>query len=150
MCRTLLTPACTNFSTRSKPSSTRLVRVSLPPFLPCGRSAKPLPLRPAASRRRSAVSTAGKGREPFCRASYQTARELRAASKGERAVTFCVGINVHEGLVGIADTRVLSGSECITARKVTVYQQNGQAMFLMTSGLRSLRDKALTYFAEVV
>ena len=65
-------------------------------------------------------------------------------------MTFCLGINVHEGLVGIADTRVLSGSECITARKVTVYQQNDQVMFLMTSGLRSLRDKALTYFDEVI
>jgi len=64
-------------------------------------------------------------------------------------VTFCLGINVHEGLVGIADTRVLSGNECISARKVSVYQQDGQAIFLMTSGLRSLRDKALTYFDEV-
>jgi hypothetical protein len=58
-------------------------------------------------------------------------------------VTFCLGINVHEGLVGIADTRVLSRSECITARKVTVYQENDQTMFVMTSGLRSLRDKDL-------
>jgi putative proteasome-type protease len=65
-------------------------------------------------------------------------------------VTFCLGINVHEGLVGLADTRVLSGSECITARKVTIYQQDGQTMFLMTSGLRSLRDKALTYFDEAM
>jgi len=65
-------------------------------------------------------------------------------------VTFCLGINVREGLVGIADTRVLSGSECITARKVTIYQQGHNAMFLMTSGLRSLRDKALTYFDEIM
>lgn len=65
-------------------------------------------------------------------------------------MTFCLGINVHEGLVGIADTRVLSGSECITARKVTIYQQDGQALFVMTSGLRSLRDKTLTYFDETM
>jgi putative proteasome-type protease len=65
-------------------------------------------------------------------------------------VTFCLGINVHEGLVGLADTRVLSGSECITARKVTTYQHDGQALFVMTSGLRSLRDKAITYFDEVM
>jgi putative proteasome-type protease len=52
--------------------------------------------------------------------------------------------------VGIADTRVLSGSEVILARKVSVYQQEGQAMFLMTSGLRSLRDKAVTYFEDAV
>ncbi len=65
-------------------------------------------------------------------------------------MTFCLGINVHEGLVGIADTRVLSGSECITARKVTTYHQEGQALFVMTSGLRSLRDKAVTYFEEAL
>lgn len=65
-------------------------------------------------------------------------------------MTFCLGINVREGLIGIADTRVLSGSECISARKVSVYQQDHHAMFLMTSGLRSLRDKVLTYFDEVM
>lgn len=65
-------------------------------------------------------------------------------------MTFCLGINLHEGLVGIADTRVLSGNECITARKVTLYEQEGQSVFVMTSGLRSLRDKALTYFDEAI
>lgn len=65
-------------------------------------------------------------------------------------MTFCLGINLQEGLVGIADTRVLSGSECISARKVTVYQHAGHTMFFMTSGLRSLRDKVLTYFEEVI
>jgi putative proteasome-type protease len=65
-------------------------------------------------------------------------------------VTFCLGIKVEEGLVGIADTRVLSGSEVILARKVAVFQQERQAMFMMTSGLRSLRDKALTYFDEAI
>ena len=65
-------------------------------------------------------------------------------------MTFCVGMNVQDGLVGIADTRVTSGTECITARKVAVYQQDHRAMFVMTSGLRSLRDKALTYFEEIL
>jgi len=65
-------------------------------------------------------------------------------------VTFCVGINVEGGLVGLADTRVTSGTECITARKVSVFTINGCPMFLMTSGLRSVRDKALTYFEEVI
>lgn len=65
-------------------------------------------------------------------------------------MTFCVGMKVKEGLVGIADTLVTSGSECITARKVTIHQHGNHSMFLMTSGLRSLRDKALTYFSEVL
>jgi len=51
-------------------------------------------------------------------------------------------MKVEDGLVGIADTRVTSGSECITAKKVSLYQYQGSAMFLMTSGLRSARDKA--------
>jgi putative proteasome-type protease len=63
-------------------------------------------------------------------------------------VTFCLAIKVSEGLVGIADTRVISGSENITARKFAVFEQEGGSFFLLTSGLRSIRDKALTYFTE--
>src|SRR5918994_5911392 len=65
-------------------------------------------------------------------------------------MTFCLGMRVKDGLVGIADTRVTSGSECITARKVSVYQGDGWIMFMMTAGLRSVRDKALTYFDEIM
>lgn len=64
-------------------------------------------------------------------------------------MTFCLGIRVKEGLVGISDSRVTSGSECIVARKIVTYQSEHQSMFLMTSGLRSVRDKALTYFEEL-
>jgi putative proteasome-type protease len=59
-------------------------------------------------------------------------------------------MRVADGLVGIADTRVTSGSECITARKVSIYQGDGWSMFMMTSGLRSVRDKSLTYFDEIM
>jgi putative proteasome-type protease len=65
-------------------------------------------------------------------------------------MTFCIAMKIEEGLVGIADTRITTGNECITARKVTVHHYGHHAMFLMTSGLRSLRDKALTYFEEVL
>ncbi|HET7738961.1 MAG TPA: hypothetical protein VFK32_10345 [Tepidiformaceae bacterium] len=65
-------------------------------------------------------------------------------------MTFCLGVKVQEGLVGIADTLVTSGIEGITARKVSIYQNGNHSMFLMTSGLRSVRDKALTYFDEVM
>lgn len=65
-------------------------------------------------------------------------------------MTFCLGMRVHDGIVGIADTRVTSGSECITARKVSVYQGDGWSMFMMTAGLRSVRDKAITYFDELM
>lgn len=63
-------------------------------------------------------------------------------------MTFCVGISVDEGLVGIADTRVLSGGECLVARKTATYQGPGFSFFVMTSGLRSLRDKILLCFEE--
>ncbi|MEQ9619815.1 MAG: peptidase [Deltaproteobacteria bacterium] len=65
-------------------------------------------------------------------------------------MTFCVGMKVRKGLVGIADTLVTTGTECITARKVTIHQYGRHSLFLMTSGLRSVRDKALTYFNEVL
>lgn len=65
-------------------------------------------------------------------------------------MTLCLAMKVQDGLVGIADTRVTSGTERITARKVMVNQHRGHAMFIMTSGLRAIRDKAVTYFDEVI
>jgi putative proteasome-type protease len=65
-------------------------------------------------------------------------------------MTFCLAMAVEDGLVGLADTRVTSGSEATTSRKVSTRQHGRHALFLMTSGLRSVRDKALTYFDEVV
>ena len=63
-------------------------------------------------------------------------------------MTFCLGINVQDGLVGIADTRIVAGSECLIAKKVAAYEGPGFSFFIMTSGLRSLRDKVLLYFEE--
>lgn len=65
-------------------------------------------------------------------------------------MTFCLGIKVEDGLVGIADSLITSGSECITASKVFIYEQDRQSLFIMTAGLRSVRDKALTYFEEAI
>ena len=59
-------------------------------------------------------------------------------------------MNVEEGLVGLADTLITSGREVTTQRKVTVYHLPQGAFFVMTSGLRSLRDKTITYFEEVL
>lgn len=61
-------------------------------------------------------------------------------------MTFCLGMNLRDGMVGIADTRVTSGNEYITARKLSTYELDEGCCFLMTSGLRSIRDKAITYF----
>ncbi|MCS6772159.1 MAG: peptidase [Kiritimatiellae bacterium] len=65
-------------------------------------------------------------------------------------MTFCLGMKVKDGLVGIADTRVTSGTECIRARKISTYFGDRYAFFMMTSGLRSVRDKSLTYFEEAL
>jgi putative proteasome-type protease len=54
------------------------------------------------------------------------------------------------GLVAIADTRITSGNETTTAKKIFTNVGDDHAMFLMTSGLRSVRDKALTYFREIL
>src|SRR5258708_678365 len=63
-------------------------------------------------------------------------------------MTFCLGIAVEDGLVGIADSRMLSGHECLVAKKVATYHVAGFSFFAMTSGLRSLRDKVLFNFEE--
>jgi len=67
-------------------------------------------------------------------------------------MTFCLAIKVKEGLIGVADTRITTGTERITAKKITVRQDanNKHAFFIMTSGLRSVRDKAITYFEEAI
>jgi len=63
-------------------------------------------------------------------------------------MTFCLGMIVQEGIVGIADSRLTSGNEIISAKKISVYQQGRGSFFITTYGLRSDRDKALTHFTR--
>lgn len=65
-------------------------------------------------------------------------------------MTYCVGIKLKDGLLAIADSRITSGTETTTAKKLYVHQSEQHSLFLMTSGLRSVRDKALTYFKELM
>jgi putative proteasome-type protease len=65
-------------------------------------------------------------------------------------MTYCLGIKLKAGLIALADTRITSGSETTSAKKLFVIQKDQHSMFLMTSGLRSVRDKAVTYFHEVM
>jgi hypothetical protein len=58
-------------------------------------------------------------------------------------VTFCVGIRVREGLVALADTQIVRGQEFSNKAKLSLLEHAGSAIFLMTSGLRSIRDKAV-------
>ena len=59
-------------------------------------------------------------------------------------------MKVREGLLAISDSRITSGAETSTASKVVINEEERHAMFVMTSGLRSARDKALTYFEDTL
>lgn len=65
-------------------------------------------------------------------------------------MTYCLGIKVKSGLVAVADTRLTSGSEVSTNKKISIHEVENHSLFIMTSGLRSVRDKAITYFQEVI
>jgi putative proteasome-type protease len=60
-------------------------------------------------------------------------------------MTYCVGIKVKDGLVCLADGRVTSGSQVSNARKLSRHGPADAEFTVMTSGLRSLRDKTLAY-----
>ncbi|WP_207478200.1 peptidase [Arenibaculum pallidiluteum] len=61
-------------------------------------------------------------------------------------MTYCLGIKIKEGLIGLSDGRITAGTQVTAARKVTMMGAGGHRFFVMTSGLRSVRDKTLAYF----
>ena len=65
-------------------------------------------------------------------------------------MTYCLGILSKEGVAGLADTRITSGHETTTAKKIYTVSRKKHNYFIMTSGLRSVRDKTITYFQEVI
>ncbi|MCH7400480.1 peptidase [Belliella kenyensis] len=65
-------------------------------------------------------------------------------------MTFCLGIKTKHGLIGLSDTRITSGNETTTSKKVYKVNKEKHSFFIMTSGLRSVRDKAITYFSETI
>ena len=58
-------------------------------------------------------------------------------------VTFCIGIRVDDGVVALSDTRVLRGNEISTKSKLSTLGDGVGESVLMTSGLRSIRDKVV-------
>ena len=65
-----------------------------------------------------------------------------------KPMTFCVGIKVDQGLVALADTQIVKGGERLSKGKLTLIEHRAQRLFIMTSGLRSLRDKTVIYLEE--
>ena len=60
-----------------------------------------------------------------------------------RRVTFCVGLRVRDGLVALADTQIVRGGEMSSKAKLSRHEHDGRSLFVMTSGLRSVRDKVV-------
>lgn len=65
-------------------------------------------------------------------------------------MTFCIGIKTKHGILGLSDTRITSGNDTTTSKKVYTVNRRNHSFFIMTSGLRSVRDKAITYFGELI
>jgi putative proteasome-type protease len=65
-------------------------------------------------------------------------------------MTFCLGITIKEGLIAIADTRITAGSEMYSNKKISIHEINKHCLFIMSAGLRSVRDKAITYFNHAI
>jgi putative proteasome-type protease len=60
-------------------------------------------------------------------------------------MTFCVGIKIADGLIALADGRVTAGTQMAAARKISFHGRSRHRFLVMTSGLRSVRDKAVAY-----
>lgn len=63
-------------------------------------------------------------------------------------MTYCLGIKLREGLICLADGRITAGNQVSIARKVSLHGPEGGQVCIMTSGLRSLRDKTIAYFEQ--
>lgn len=64
-------------------------------------------------------------------------------------MTYCLGIRVSEGLMCLADGRLTSGMQSHSAGKVSMHRFGDNDICIMTSGLRSIRDKTLAYFDDI-
>lgn len=66
-------------------------------------------------------------------------------------MTYCLAIKTQSGLIALADCRITAGTEVTQARKLAfVDTKNGCKFFIMTSGLRSVRDKVMAYVSREI
>ena len=63
-------------------------------------------------------------------------------------MTFCIAIKSKTGVVALSDTRISSGLGVSTSKKLKTYQEDGNSFFIMSSGLRSIRDKVIHLFED--
>jgi len=63
-------------------------------------------------------------------------------------MTFCVAIKSKTGVVALSDTRISSGLGVSTSKKIQTFQDGTNSFFIMSSGLRSIRDKVIHLFED--
>jgi len=63
-------------------------------------------------------------------------------------MTYCIGIKSKQGVVALSDTRISSGLGISTSKKIYTCQEGKSSFFIMSSGLRSIRDKVIHYFQD--
>jgi putative proteasome-type protease len=63
-------------------------------------------------------------------------------------MTFCIAVKSKSGVIALSDTRISSGLGVSTSKKIKTYQENGNSFFIMSSGLRSIRDKVIHLFED--
>ncbi len=63
-------------------------------------------------------------------------------------MTFCVAIKSKTGVVALSDTRISSGLGVSTSKKIQTFQDGSNSFFIMSSGLRSIRDKVIHLFED--
>ena len=63
-------------------------------------------------------------------------------------MTFCIAVRVSEGVVALADTQIVRGAHVSTKFKLSELQVGGRSAMIMTSGLRSVRDKVMARLTD--
>lgn len=64
-------------------------------------------------------------------------------------MTLCMVIKTHEGLIGLGDSTVVAGSVRSTKSKLRMHALPSGNYFTLTSGLRSITDKVISYGGEL-
>ena len=65
-------------------------------------------------------------------------------------MTYCLGKTVKEGIIAISHTRITAGNEIYSNKKKSIHEIKDHSLFIMSAGLRSVRDKAVIYFNQAV
>jgi len=65
-------------------------------------------------------------------------------------MTFCIGLRVRDGVVVLSDTRVVTGSQMSKKSKMSTIPHGTGDAVIMSSGLRSVRDKVVARLEDRV